>query len=164
MAYRYIKLRRTIMGKLIKTTLLLACTFMLFAVVDDAQAGRQNKLCQLRQDRLEIGRGMLEVQNVDWTTLLGYYADDIEYHDSIVDVYGIDMLTQFLGRLYGSSPDLVTTIEDETLVGGVYSATWTMVGTSTACPTKPRACRSSSSVAGAGRSTTGGTTTPKATS
>jgi hypothetical protein len=80
MAYRYIKLRRTIMGKLIKTTLLLACTFMLFAVVDDAQAGRQNKLCQLRQDRLEIGRGMLEVQNVDWTTLLGYYADDIEYH------------------------------------------------------------------------------------
>jgi hypothetical protein len=38
------------------------------------------------------------------------------------------MVTQFLGRLYGSSPDLVTTIEDETLVGGVYSATWTMVG------------------------------------
>jgi hypothetical protein len=92
----------------------------------DADAGRWN---QLRQDRLEIGRGMLEVQNVDWTTLLGYYAGDIEYHDSIVDVYGLDILTQFLGRLYGSSPDLVTTIEDETLDGGVYSATWTMVGT-----------------------------------
>jgi hypothetical protein len=164
MAYRYIKLRRTIMGKLIKTTLLLACTFMLFAVVDDAQAGRQNKLCQLRQDRLEIGRGMLEVQNVDWTTLLQYYSDDIEYHCPIVDVYGFEMLTEFLGRLYGSSPDLVTTIEDETLVGDVYSATWTMVGTSAACPTKPRAFRSSSSVAGAGRFTTGGTTTPKATS
>ncbi len=77
---------------------------------------------------------MLEVQNVDWTTLLRYYADDIEYHDSIVDVYGIDMLTQFLGRLYGSSPDLVTTIEDETLVGGVYSATWTMVGSFNGVP------------------------------
>jgi hypothetical protein len=88
----------------------------------------------LRQDRLEIGRGMLEVQNVDWTTLLRYYADDIEYHDSIVDVYGIDMLTQFLGRLYGSSPDLVTTIEDETLVGDVYSATWMMVGSFNGVP------------------------------
>ena len=77
---------------------------------------------------------MLEVQNVDWTTLLHYYADDIEYHDSIVDVYGIDMLTQFLGRLYGSSPDLVTTIEDETLVGDVYSATWTMVGSFNGVP------------------------------
>jgi hypothetical protein len=116
MAYRYIKLRRTIMGKLIKTTLLLACTFMLFAVVDDAQAGRQNKLCQLRQDRLEIGRGMLEVQNVDWTTLLATTLTTSSTIDSIVDVYGIEMLTQFLGRLYGSSPDLVTTIEDETLV------------------------------------------------
>jgi hypothetical protein len=122
------------MGKLIKTTLLLACTFMLFAVVDDAQAGRQNKLCQLRQDRLEIGRGMLEVQNVDWTTLLGYYSDDIEYHCPIVDVYGIEMVTEFLGRLYGSSPDLVTTIEDETLVDDVYSATWTMVGTFSGVP------------------------------
>jgi hypothetical protein len=39
-----------------------------------------DQLRQLRQDRLEIGRGMLEVQNVDWTTLLPYYADDIEYH------------------------------------------------------------------------------------
>jgi hypothetical protein len=122
------------MGKLKNTTLLLVCTFMLLAVVDDAVAGRWNQLRQLRQDRLEIGRGMLEVQNVDWTTLLQYYADDIEYHDSIVDVYGIDMLTQFLARLYGSSPDLVTTIEDETLVRGVYSATWTMVGSFNGVP------------------------------
>jgi predicted SnoaL-like aldol condensation-catalyzing enzyme len=101
---------------------------MLLPVVDDAEAGGLGK-GKLRQDQLEIGRGMLEVQNVNWTTLLRYYADDIEYHDSIVDVYGIDMLTQFLARLYGSSPDLVTTIEDETLVNGVYSATWTMKGT-----------------------------------
>jgi hypothetical protein len=124
-------MKKMLLGKLINTTLLLACTFMLLAVVDDAEAGR---LWQLRQERLEIGRGMLEVQNVDWTTLLQYYADDIEYHDLIVDVYGIDMLTQFLGRLYGSSPDLVTTIEDETLVRDVYSATWTMVGSFNGVP------------------------------
>ena len=130
----FILLRRTIMRKLINTTVLLACTFMLIAVVDDAEAGRLRQLHDLRQDRLEIGRGMLEVQNVDWTTLLQYYTDDIQYHDPIVDVYGIDMLTEFLGRLYGSSPNLVTTIEDETLVGDVYSATWTMVGSFSGVP------------------------------
>ena len=37
-------------------------------------------------------------------------------------------MTEFLLRLFGSSPDLVTTIEDETLIDGVYTATWTMVG------------------------------------
>jgi hypothetical protein len=77
---------------------------------------------------------MLEVQNVDWTSLLRYYDDDIEYHDAVVDIYGLDMVTQFLGRLYGSSPDLVTTIEDETLVGDVYSATWSMVGSFNGVP------------------------------
>ena len=116
------------MGKLTTIAILFACTFVLLPVVDDAGAGGLGK-GKLRQDQLEIGRGMLEVQNVDWTTLLRYYGDDIEYHDSIVDVYGIDDLTEFLARLYGSSPDLVTTIEDETVVGGVYSATWTMTGT-----------------------------------
>ena len=119
------------MGKIITTTALIACAIMLLPVVDDAEAGG---LRSLRQDRLEIGRGMLEVQNTDWTTLLRYYADDIEYHDSIVDVYGLDNLTQFLGRLYGSSPNLVTTIEDETLVDDVYSATWTMVGSFNGVP------------------------------
>jgi hypothetical protein len=123
------KLRRTAMKIIIKMTVLLACMFMLSPFVDDAEAGGPGQPRQLLQDRLEIGRAMLEVQNVDWTTLLRYYEDDIEYHCPIVDVYGIDMVTQFLGRLYGSSPDLVTTIEDETLAGDVYSATWTMVGT-----------------------------------
>lgn len=117
------------MKKLIKTTVLIACMFMLSAFVDDAEADGPGQPRQLLQDRLEIGRGMLEVQNVDWTTLLRYYADDIEYHCPIVDVYGINNVTQFLGRLYGSSPDLVTTIEDETVAGDAYSATWTMIGT-----------------------------------
>jgi len=119
------------MGKLIKPTLLLICTLMLIPVFDVAEAAGHGRL---HRDRLEIGRGMLEVQNVDWTTLLTYYDDDIEYHDAVVDIYGIDMVTQFLGRLYGSSPDLVTTIEDETLVGDVYCATWSMVGSFNGVP------------------------------
>jgi len=119
------------MGKLITIAIWFACTFMQLTVANDAEA---NGLSRLYEDQLEIGRGMLEVQNVDWTTLLRYYANNIEYHDSVVDVYGIDDLTEFLGRLYGSSPDLVTTIEDETLVGGVYSATWTMVGSFNGIP------------------------------
>ncbi len=119
------------MRKLFTCSVIFICILVLTPVL---ASPRGHGWGRLRQDRLEIGRGMLEVQNVDWTTLLGYYADDIEYHDSIVDVYGIDMLTQFLGRLYGSSPDLITTIEDETLVGDVYSATWTMVGSFNGVP------------------------------
>jgi predicted SnoaL-like aldol condensation-catalyzing enzyme len=110
---------------LVFAILALTPAFQMAPVAADAQGIGWGKL---DKDRLEIGRGMLEVQNVDWTTLLQYYTDDIQYHDPIVDVYGIDTLTEFLGRLYGSSPNLVTTIEDETLVGDVYSATWTMVG------------------------------------
>jgi len=34
----------------------------------------------------------------------------------------------FFARLFASSPDLITTVEDEMLVGNVYTATWTMVG------------------------------------
>jgi hypothetical protein len=119
------------MRRFVTCIAILLCILVLTPVLASSKG---HGLGPLRQDRLEIGRGMLEVQNVDWTTLLRYYADDIEYHDSIVDIYGIDMLTQFLGRLYGSSPDLVTTIEDETLVGGVYSATWTMVGSFNGVP------------------------------
>jgi SnoaL-like domain/FlgD Ig-like domain len=119
------------MGKLVKPTLLLICTLMLIPVFGDAEAAGHGRL---HRERLEIGRGMLEVQNVDWTTLLPFYDDDIEYHDAVVDIYGIDMVTQFLGRLYGSSPDLVTTIEDETLVGDVYCATWSMVGSFNGVP------------------------------
>ena len=37
-------------------------------------------------------------------------------------------LAEFLGRLFAGSSDLYTTVEDETLVGGVYMATWTMSG------------------------------------
>ncbi|HER42965.1 MAG TPA: T9SS type A sorting domain-containing protein [Candidatus Eisenbacteria bacterium] len=113
------------MRRLATCTAVFVCVLML---TPDLVSSRGFGLGRLRQDQLEIGRSMLEVQNVDWTTLLCYYADDIEYHCPIVDVYGIEMVTEFLGRLYGSSPDLVTTIEDETLVDGVYSATWTMVG------------------------------------
>jgi len=119
------------MRKLVTCTAILACILVLTPVLANSKG---YGLGRLRQDRLEIGRGMLEVQNVDWTTLLRYYSDDIEYHCPIVDVYGIEMVTEFLGRLYGSSPDLVTTIEDETLVDDVYSATWTMVGSFNGVP------------------------------
>ena len=83
---------------------------------------------QLYQERMEVGRALLEVQSTNLPSVIPYYTDDIEYHDPIVDIYGINDMTAFLFQLFGSSPDLVTTVEDETLVKGVYSATWTMVG------------------------------------
>ncbi len=113
------------MKKLTASSVLLVCALMILPVLADAQGLGLGKL---HRDRMEIGRALIEVQSANWPSVVPYYADDIEYHDPIVDIYGIDQMTQFLGRLFGSSPDLVTTIEDETLIGGTYSASWTMVG------------------------------------
>jgi hypothetical protein len=37
-------------------------------------------------------------------------------------------MSEFLARLFASSPELVTTVEEETCINGIYTATWTMVG------------------------------------
>jgi hypothetical protein len=80
-------------------------------------------------DRMAIGRALLEVQAMNVAEILPYYTDDIEYHDPIVDIYGIEDMTAFLNQLIiGASPNLVTTVEDETLIDDIYSATWTMSG------------------------------------
>ena len=83
---------------------------------------------ELYQQRLEVGRALLEVQLANVDEALPYYTEDIEYHDPVVDIYGIEQMTGFLYQLLGSSPDLVTIIEDETLMGDTYSATWVMSG------------------------------------
>ena len=80
-------------------------------------------------DRMAIGRALLEVQAPNVAEILPYYTDDVEYHDPIVDIYGIEDMTSFLNQLIiGASPNLVTIVEDETLVDDIYSATWTMSG------------------------------------
>jgi len=111
------------MKKLISLFLLISSMVMI--LVTQADAGRP----QLYQQRLEVGRALLEVQLANVAEVLPYYTDDIEYHDPIVDIYGIEAMTEFLYRLLGASPDLVTIIEDETLIGDSYSATWIMYGT-----------------------------------
>lgn len=113
------------MRKAIGTGAVLAGALVLLLVSADAHA---NSLGRLHRDRLEVGRALIEAQSSNWQSILPYYTADIEYHDPVVDIYGIDMMAQFLGRLFGSSGDLVTTIEDETLLNGVYSASWTMAG------------------------------------
>ncbi len=80
-------------------------------------------------DRMAIGRALLEVQAMNVAEILPFYTDDIEYHDPIVDIYGIEDMTAFLNQLIiGASPNLITTVEDETLIDDIYSATWTMSG------------------------------------
>jgi hypothetical protein len=101
-------------------------------------SSKDNAPGRLYRDRLEVGRALLEVQYDNWPAVIPYYTYDVEYHDPVVDIYGIDMMTEFLARLLGSSPDLVTTIEDETLVDGVYSATWTMAGQFAGSPYKAK--------------------------
>jgi len=61
----------------------------------------------LHQTRMKIGRALLEVQAPEVPEVLPYYADNIEYHDPIVNVYGIQNMTAFLYQLIiGASPNL----------------------------------------------------------
>lgn len=93
------------------------------------QACSNDNSPQLHLMRLEVGRALLEVQAPDVDKVLPYYSDDIEYHDPIVDINGIEEMTAFLNQLIiESSPNLVTIIEDETLIDDTYSATWVMSG------------------------------------
>jgi hypothetical protein len=92
------------------------------AHADDADAR------DLAQQRLEVGRALIEVQASNWPSIIPYYTEDIEYHDPVVDIIGLDTMTEFLARMFTSSPDLITIIEDDALDGPTYSATWTMAG------------------------------------
>jgi hypothetical protein len=106
----------------------MAIMLILAGVLVLAPTGAAADSRDLDDERLAIGRALIEVQSDNWPSILPYYTDDIEYHDPIVDIFGLATMGEFLGRLFASSPDLVTTIEDETLRDGVYVATWEMVG------------------------------------
>ena len=103
---------------------ILACTMLLPAAADaESNSSRLNK------QRLEVGRALIGVTYGNLATVIPYYAHDIEYHDPIVDVYGMEQMIPFLYGLFGSTPDLITTVEQETSIDGIYSATWTIKGT-----------------------------------
>lgn len=107
----------------------LACLVLL-----PAAALAESNSSRLNKERLEVGRALIEVTVDNVASIIPYYADDIEYHDPIVDVYGINEMTVFLFSLFGSTPDLVTTVEDEIAIDDMYTATWTMVGTFAGVP------------------------------
>jgi hypothetical protein len=89
---------------------------------------------QLRREQMAVGRQLVEINAENWTAVLPYLASDYEYHDPIVDIYGPDTMAVFLGQLFSGSSDLYTTVEDETLVDGIYMATWTMSGAFNGAP------------------------------
>ena len=90
----------------------------------------------MNKERLEVGRALLEVTYETLPSIFPYYTDDIEYHDPIVDIYGINDMTVFLFQLFGSTPDLITLVEDEVAIGGMYTATWTMTGIFAGAPVR----------------------------
>jgi len=111
------------MSRFIRTIAVLVCIVML-PMVASAKSNSSN----LNRERLEVGRALIEVTNANLETIIPYYTPDIEYHDPIVDVYGIGEMIDFLYRLFGSSPDLITTVEDDIAIDGIYTASWTMEG------------------------------------
>lgn len=112
------------MKKLIGTSIAMACMLTLLPTTGMAESDSS----RINRTRQEIGRKLIEVQSTNWPSILQYYTDDIEYHDPIVDINGIEMMTAFLGQLFGSTPDLVTTIEDEICIDGIYTSSWIMEG------------------------------------
>jgi hypothetical protein len=117
------------MRKFIQTSAMLTGIVVILLVQGCSKDDSNEDLQRLRQERLEVGRALLEVQEPDVDEILPYYTDDIEYHDPNVDIYNIEDMTAFLNNLIKiASPTLVTIIEDETLIGDIYSATWTMTG------------------------------------
>ena len=112
------------MKKFIGKSVALACIFMLLPMM----AGAESDSSRINRERKAIGRALVEVQSANWQSVLQYYTDDIEYQDPIVTIEGIVTMVEFLARLFGSSPGLVTTVEDEICINGLYTATWTMYG------------------------------------
>ena len=117
------------MKKFISTTAVLACIILL-----STMANAKSNSSHLNQQRMEIGRALVEVQANDLPGILDYYTNEIEYYDPIVSILGIDEMTEFQMRLFASSPDLVTTVDDEICIDDIYTATWTMFGSFNGVP------------------------------
>ena len=113
-------------------------TFVCIMTLLPLMAGAESDSSRINRERKAVGRALIEIQSQNWPSVLQYYTDDIEYQDPIVTIQGIDMMTEFLARLFSSTPNLVTTIEDETCINGIYTATWTMVGSFDSVPYSAR--------------------------
>jgi hypothetical protein len=124
-------IRRLEMKRLIGTSAAFAIVVVMLLPV--AVSGESNS-SRLNRERTVIGREVLEVQSTNWPSILPYYTDDIAYRDPNVTIEGIDMMSQFLGRLFANSPNLITTVEEESCIGDIYMATWTMVGSFAGVP------------------------------
>lgn len=83
---------------------------------------------QVSSDQLLAGRQLVEINAQNWTSIIPLLEDDYEYHDPIVDIYGPETMTEFLGRLFTGSSNLITVVEDEVIANDIYMATWTMTG------------------------------------
>lgn len=113
------------MKRLVATSAVLAVAIALLLPLT---ANADSDMSRINRERKAIGRALIDVQSDNWPAVLQYYAYDIEYQDPIVTIQGIDVMTEFFARLFGSTPDLVTTIEDELCIRNTYMATWTMTG------------------------------------
>jgi len=119
------------MKKLMAMSTVLAIIALLLVPL---MANAESDSSWLNRKRAAIGHALVEINDQNWQSLLRFYDDDIEYNDPIVTIEGKDTLTEFFGRLFASGPDLVTTVEDETCIDGIYTATWTMAGSLSGVP------------------------------
>jgi len=96
--------------------------------------GPASDTSRLNRQRKKIARDLVEIQSTNWQSLLQYYTDDYVYEDPIVTIEGVDVMAEFLGRLFTDGPNIITTVEDEICINGIYMATWTMEGSFAGAP------------------------------
>ncbi|MGQ7871418.1 nuclear transport factor 2 family protein [Sunxiuqinia sp. sy24] len=98
------------------------------ATPQNSESTQLRSQSKLSSDQLVVGHQLVEINAENWTSVLPFLANNYEYHDPIVDIFGPETMAEFLGRLFAGSSDLYTTVEDETIVDDIYMATWTMSG------------------------------------
>ena len=113
------------MKRFAATSVVLICVAL---VLVPLAASAESDNSWLNRARKRIGRELVEAQSTTWPSVLKYYTNDVQYNDPVVTIDGKDMVAEFLGRFFANSPDLITTVEDETCINGIYTATWTMEG------------------------------------
>jgi hypothetical protein len=114
----------------VAATVVLVLAALLLPMVASAESDSS----WLNRARKRIGRELVEAQSTTWPSVLRYYTYDVEYNDPVVTIQGRDMVAEFLGRFFANSPDLITTVGDETCINDIYMATWTMDGSFAGLP------------------------------
>ena len=80
--------------------------------------------------RVINARRMMVVDADDFDDIIDLWADDINYQDAVVDIFGKEDFYDFLSKLFVFMTEYALEIDDEVYQGDSYMCTWRMYGKS----------------------------------